>query len=193
MVEENCLGNGSTWYYSNNMCIAEMFDCEVEPCAPGKLNMFKRMVSNDIDEFKRPHGGYRGLLGESFSCGPSDSGRELCMSQMHLTVQVFFDEFSQPTGGTGSISREEFRALWLEGEYPRDFVKRSPRSCMRLTTDGTACSRCLAEIDATSEDAIFLADACWRRSILRIWFSMTKITSAYAQAWTPVPLGPPAK
>lgn len=160
-VEQNCLGNGTTWLYSNAVCIGEMFDCEKEPCGRGNHDLFMRLAANDVDENKRPHGGMdpkRSNADLSIVCTENDVGRPICDSQMHGAVESLFYEFGTPSGGRSSISREEYKALWMDGDYPELFLKRSPRSCMSFTGTTAGCDRCWSEINASSPEAFLQAE-----------------------------------
>lgn len=110
---------------------------------PGEFGGFSslpaKLPSNDVLESKRPS-----------TCGPTDSGTELCPSQLHGAINFLHEEFGTPTGGSALMPVADMRRLWLEGDYPAGFLARSPRSCLNAT-DSTAagCQRCLDEVPST--------------------------------------------
>ena len=109
------------------------------------------MRAIDIDDPKRPSVG--GVV-----CSEAHSGPEACPSQLHGSIATLFQEFAHPSGPWGTLSRAEQRALWVEGEYPSSFSKRSPSSCMDLTGHEAGCADCLSEVDSSSPDAYLLAE-----------------------------------
>ena len=98
-----------------------------------------KLPTNDVLESKRPS-----------TCGPTDSGPELCPSQLHGAINFLHEEFGTPTGESSHMPVADMRRLWLEAEYPAGFLARSPRSCLNAT-DSTAagCQRCLDEVPST--------------------------------------------
>ena len=81
-----------------------------------------KLPTNDVLESKRPS-----------TCGPTDSGPELCPSQLHGAINFLHEEFGTPTGESALMPVADMRRLWLEGEYPAGFLARSPRSCLNAT------------------------------------------------------------
>lgn len=176
--ESNCLGVGSTWFLSNNQCLAETWDCDPgQSCSPvdgtspplspppgypasrsatrplgrpftrspaylpaaqppGPGTGTGRFHSNDVDNDKRPA-----------SCPLGTSGATDCPSQLHGAINFLFQEFCCPPGPSARCSRAEYRALWINGDYPRCFAYRSPSRCAVGVREDHhfGCARCLKE------------------------------------------------
>ena len=110
---------------------------------PGGLVDFSslpaKLPSNDVLESKRPS-----------TCGPTDSGPELCPSQLHGAINFLHEEFGTPTGESALMPVADMRRLWLKGEYPAGFLARSPRSCLNaIDSTAAGCQRCLDEVPST--------------------------------------------
>ncbi|EOD22152.1 hypothetical protein EMIHUDRAFT_207279 [Emiliania huxleyi CCMP1516] len=111
-----------------------------------------KLRSNDVLESKRPP-----------TCGPTDSGLSgcdpddpsldqtpCCRSQLHGAINFMFQEFGTPTGEEAHMSTTDMKKLWLEAEYPPDFIARSPRNCVDTADPSAAgCQLCLDEVPTT--------------------------------------------
>jgi len=112
----------------------------------------KKLPTNDVLESKRPP-----------TCGATDSGLSgchpddpsldqtpCCDSQLHGAINFMFQEFGTPTGEDAHMSTTDMKKLWLEAEYPPDFIARSPRGCVDTADPSAAgCQLCLDEVPTT--------------------------------------------
>lgn len=159
-AENTCLNGASSWTIAENICLANLWDCGgFGTCSPrlgepgGVLPSNVR--SNDLDEAKRPRAGTVILDEDGTSrvlaadCKNTDTGELKCPSQLHGAIGFIFQEFGTPTGELAVLSRDEYRRLWIEAEYPEAFAARSPRTCMSSNASDPqlGCGRCLNEIN----------------------------------------------
>merc|ERR550514_1214874 len=133
LLESNCLGNfseGLGYKHDEVECASTLFDRDVSPDQP---------ISNDGLEAKRVAG-----------CSATSSGRLTCPSDLHGSLTFMFMEFATPTGIRAFASKDEYRGMWLESDYPPGFVARSPRSCINQSTDHNGCQACLDQASASA-------------------------------------------
>jgi len=127
-AERSCLDRNtpdSEWTQSENQCLALLWDRDPGHGLP--------TPSNDVNIDKRPK-----------QC-PDERG-PCTQSQLHGAINFMFQEFGTPTGRNALLPQEEYKQLWLDGEYPEGFKLRSPRSCKRDVTDEHfGCKRCLSD------------------------------------------------
>ena len=138
---ERCLRGAQRWLIDEIQCFANLWDREVG-----------FPPSNDVDTSKYPPG-----------CTEEDSGPQKCPSQLHGAIGFLFQSFgtppnqaSSPDGVATSISRADYRALWLDAEYPSEFAARSPRHCRTESVEPPqfGCQACLEQIESATQSTI---------------------------------------
>jgi len=115
-------------------CISGIWDAECRP--NDDSSTCRSRETNDVNEFKRP-------TVEGRVCGIGRNGRSECPSQLHGALDFMHMEFCSPTGIRARCGLQEFKLLWLEGIYPRDFDERSPRKCRDPASTHYGCQKCL--------------------------------------------------
>ena len=163
-AESRCLEAGNRiWTLENNLCLANIWDSDTfappRRCAGTNCATAGRVPSNDVNEDKRPDG-----------CGPSDSGEALCPSQLHGAINFMFQAFGDLAWGAppwqAQISQDDYKQLWLEGEYPAQFSNRSPRGCMLTDVldlnlgNHFGCKQCLEAAAARDSSVIKVERYC---------------------------------
>jgi len=101
-----CSPNADIWDKNNIECFAGVWDHEV-PISESPTGF----QSNDVNEDARPSG-----------CGPDDSGKDSCPSALYDSIDNLRRAFGTPRNSEYAvISNSDFRAVWLNSEYPPGF------------------------------------------------------------------------
>eukprot|EP01063_Lacrimia_lanifica_P019639 TRINITY_DN270_c0_g1_i1.p1 TRINITY_DN270_c0_g1~~TRINITY_DN270_c0_g1_i1.p1 ORF type:complete len:457 (+),score=131.60 TRINITY_DN270_c0_g1_i1:58-1428(+) len=109
--EGMCLGSAEAWTLADVTCFADVWDREQLFGCPDSGSGKGLATTNDVSEEKRPAG-----------CGPCDSflsKPEACRSALTDTIEFMFEAFKNPA--TGTFARDEFKAMWIDLEFPTGF------------------------------------------------------------------------
>ena len=74
---------------------------------------------------------------------------------LHGAINFMFQGFGTPRESIdGKIPKEEYRALWLDGEYTTGFKNRSPRTCIKANTAAHhGCEECRKSVPNGTVDS----------------------------------------
>merc|ERR1712151_1280878 len=93
-------------------------------------------------------------MGDLRSCKKWQSGPHNCPSQLHGALHFMHQEFGSPTGVSASVSKKDFRGMWLDATYPPNFIARSPRSCASDRPEHHGCQQCLDDVGSHASGSV---------------------------------------
>eukprot|EP01063_Lacrimia_lanifica_P040993 TRINITY_DN945_c0_g4_i1.p1 TRINITY_DN945_c0_g4~~TRINITY_DN945_c0_g4_i1.p1 ORF type:complete len:339 (+),score=98.47 TRINITY_DN945_c0_g4_i1:55-1071(+) len=125
----NCRPTDGFWKEEDVKCFVNFWDRDPAEVCVDTPDDF-RMFSNDVDDTKRPPG-----------CLQCQSSREnpRCKSQLHDAILDMFRAFKSPVDG--AIEHSEWRAMWIDLDFPTHSRAALPPRCSRTLRDFEVCAQ----------------------------------------------------